>query len=121
MTPSCCIIPSVSMRIRLSAIFPSVNRSMVHAATVTLFPVGGNSEKQTLVGPLPGGSAPDAVVVRYLFLDCPSHIGERRDPTGQPLPESLPAWTHPRWRVVLDVVGVEDLVQNGHVVSGQDL
>ena len=29
------------MMIRLSAILPSVNRSMVHAATVTFFPVGG--------------------------------------------------------------------------------
>ncbi len=29
------------MMIRLSAILPSVNRSMVHAATATFFPVGG--------------------------------------------------------------------------------
>ena len=41
MTPSCCIIPRVSMMIRLSAILPSVNRSMVHAVTVMVFPVGG--------------------------------------------------------------------------------
>ena len=29
------------MMIRLSAILPSVNRSMVHAVTVMVFPVGG--------------------------------------------------------------------------------
>ena len=121
MTPSCCIIPSVSMMIRLSAILPSVNRSMVHAATVTFFPVGGMPRNGPWWVPCHTDRLQNSVFVCDLFLDRPSHVGERHNPAGQPLSESVAAWTHPGWWFVLNVVSVEDLVQSGQIVSGQNL
>jgi len=82
-----------------------------------LLPCWGYAEKRTLVSPLPGGPAPDSILVGDLFLKCPPRIRERRNPAGQPLPECLTAWTHPWWRIVLDVVSMEDLVLNGQGVT----
>jgi SAM-dependent methyltransferase len=100
------------------AVDESIDRPRSHRDA---FARGQYAEKRAAVRTLPGRPPPDSAFVCNLFLDCPPHVGESVNPHGEPLSEPLTTRTHPRWGFVLDVVGVEDLVQCGQVVSGQDL
>ena len=72
-TPRCCIIPSVSIGIRLSAILPAFNRSITAPGTGTLRPVGECRENPPMrTRPLEPRN--HFVARRNRLLHCPADI-----------------------------------------------